>query len=42
MDYQITGYAITEILSVVGSMVHHHLGDKTLSISTGEDDLCEP
>ena len=26
------------VLSVVGDLVHHHSGDKTLSISAGEDE----
>ena len=31
-----------EILSAVGSLVHHHRGDETLSISAGEDERCAP
>ena len=42
MDYLITGYVVMDILSVVGYLENHHRGGETLSIITGEDDLCAP
>ena len=41
LDYPTTGYVVMEILIVVRSLVHHHKGGETLSISAGEDELCE-
>ena len=36
--YRITGYAVMEILSVVGSLVQHHRGDESLSTRAEEDE----
>ena len=42
VDYQIYGYVLMDIFSVMGTLVHLHRGDEIMYIGVSEDELWAP